>query len=217
MNESSEFSRSIATACVVLAVAAFSIGAAMAGSKYSGGSHVTINKNADGSGSASAYLGAVYNSDGTIEYLGCQKSGKDRVFCHARTEADVRVSCSVISNYLAQSVASLVAGCPVDIHMGREGCLHGGRGTALLGVPGQARLEAVAMTLRDWTFPACTAAVGLVAGFILANGLRDDEAAPRAASVATAVPERLPGSGAAVQSLSPGRRPARRARGTGGP
>jgi hypothetical protein len=91
----------------VLALTVLSIGVAIAGSKYSGGAHVTINKNADGSGLALAYLGAVYNGDGAIEYLGCQKSGKDRVFCHARTEADVRVSCSVVSSFLAQSVSSM--------------------------------------------------------------------------------------------------------------
>ena len=90
----------------VMAFAAIS-GFAMAGSRYSGGQHVTITKNADGSGIAVAYLGAVYNADGTIEYLGCQKGANNGVFCHARTEAGVHAACSVTSSYLATAVASL--------------------------------------------------------------------------------------------------------------
>lgn len=82
-------------------------GSAVAGSKFNGDGHVKINRNADGTGLAVGYLGMVYNGDGTQEYLGCQKSGKDRVFCHARTEANDHVACSVTSSYLALSVASM--------------------------------------------------------------------------------------------------------------
>jgi len=91
----------IATGALALSMAA------AAGSKYSGAGHVTITKNADGSGIAVAYLGAIYNGDGVSEWFGCQKSALDRVFCHARTDGGVQVSCSVKSNYLAQSVASI--------------------------------------------------------------------------------------------------------------
>jgi hypothetical protein len=94
--------------CLVAALAAAaSMSPVIAGSKFNGDGHVKINRNADGSGLAIAYLGMVYNGDGTIEYLGCQKSGTDRVFCHARTEASDHVSCSVTSSYLALSVASM--------------------------------------------------------------------------------------------------------------
>jgi hypothetical protein len=91
----------------VLALAVTVSAAAMAGSRYAGDGHVTINKNADGSGLAVAYLGAIYNGDGATEWFGCQKSAKDRVFCHARTEGGVQVSCSVTSSYVATAVASM--------------------------------------------------------------------------------------------------------------
>lgn len=93
----------------VLALAIVASAATMAGSKFNGDGHVQINKNADGSGLAVAYLGAIYNGDGTTEWMGCQKSAKDRVFCHARTEQGVQVSCSVTSSYLATALSSMSA------------------------------------------------------------------------------------------------------------
>jgi hypothetical protein len=57
------------------------------------------------------------------------------------------------------------------------------------------------MGLRVWTVPACAAAAGLIAGFILANGIRKDEAIPRATAV-TPEPGQAGGSDATRRSLS---------------
>jgi len=103
MKPISGFSR----ACIAAFGALALVSAASAGSKFTGDGHVKINRNADGTGLAIAYLGMVYNGDGTKEYLGCQKSGKDQVFCHARTESEDRVTCTASSSYLALSVASI--------------------------------------------------------------------------------------------------------------
>lgn len=82
-------------------------GSAMAGSKFTGNGSVRITQNVDGSGVAVAYLGMVYNGSGLTEYLGCQKSGTDQVFCHARTETGTHVACFTTSSHLAQSVSSI--------------------------------------------------------------------------------------------------------------
>jgi hypothetical protein len=97
----------VCTGMLLVCGLAASMSTAIAGSKYTGDGHVKINRNADGSGLAVGYLGMVYNGNGLVEYLGCQKSAQDRVFCHARTESEDRVTCTVTSNYLAQSVASM--------------------------------------------------------------------------------------------------------------
>jgi hypothetical protein len=80
---------------------------AFAGSKFNGDGHVIVARNADGSGSASGYLGMIYNGTFLVEYIGCQKSATGAVFCHARSETDVRLTCSTTSAFLAQSIASL--------------------------------------------------------------------------------------------------------------
>jgi hypothetical protein len=84
-------------------------GVASAGSKWSGPHQVQATVNADGSGIASGYLGAIYNDpSSTMEYIGCQKGSDDLVFCHARVEgAATNVNCSARSSYLAQAVASI--------------------------------------------------------------------------------------------------------------
>lgn len=93
---------------LMFAVALCAAGAALAGSKYAGSGDVVIVKNADGSGRASAYLGAIYNGPSTRQWIGCQRSESDNVFCHAIDEAYVEVvACSVQSAFLAQSIDSI--------------------------------------------------------------------------------------------------------------
>ena len=67
-------------------------GAAVAGSKYTGDGHVSIFKNADGTGSASGYLGMIYNRPDN-EWIGCQKSSTNVVFCtcHEHGSSDRRL------------------------------------------------------------------------------------------------------------------------------
>ena len=83
-------------------------GAAYAGSKYTGDGHVAIFKNADGTGSASGYLGMIYNRP-DIEFIGCQKSSTNVVICHAMNTAQVVVSCWTTSAFLANAVSSISA------------------------------------------------------------------------------------------------------------
>ena len=83
--------------------------AALAGSKYTGSGNIIIVRNADGSGSASGYLGAIYNGPSVRQWMGCQRNENDNVFCHAIDEAagTRSVSCTVKSAFLAQSVSSI--------------------------------------------------------------------------------------------------------------
>jgi hypothetical protein len=86
--------------------AALCAGAAFAGSKYTGDGHVWITKNADGTGSASGYLGMIYNRPDN-EWIGCQKSSTNVVFCHAKNTANVVVDCWATSAFLANAVSSI--------------------------------------------------------------------------------------------------------------
>jgi hypothetical protein len=84
-------------------------GVADAGSKWNGNGSVQVTVNADGSGIASGYLGAIYNNTATtVEYIGCQKGSDNRILCLARVEgAATNVNCSARSAYLAQAISSL--------------------------------------------------------------------------------------------------------------
>ena len=83
-------------------------GAAYAGSKFTGDGHVAIFKNADGTGSASGYLGMLYNRPDD-EWIGCQKSSTNVAFCHAKNTAQVVVDCWTTSAFLASAVSSISA------------------------------------------------------------------------------------------------------------
>jgi len=84
-------------------------GVAFAGSKFTGSGDIIIVRNADGSGSASGYLGAIYNGPSVRQWMGCQRNENDNVFCHAIDEAagTRSVSCTAQSAFLAQSVSSI--------------------------------------------------------------------------------------------------------------
>jgi hypothetical protein len=84
-----------------------STGLAFAGSKFTGNGHVQITRNADGSGTASGYLGMIYNMTDNNEWLGCQKSSANVVFCHAKNVEQVIVDCWATSAHLATAVSSL--------------------------------------------------------------------------------------------------------------
>jgi hypothetical protein len=85
--------------------AALCTGAAYAGSKFTGDGHVWITKNDDGTGSASGYLGMIYNRPDN-EWIGCQRSSTDLVICHAMNTAQVVVACSANSAFLANAISS---------------------------------------------------------------------------------------------------------------
>ena len=90
--------------CLALCVG----GAAFGGSKFNGNGNVTIVRNADGSGSASGFLGMIYNGPAMKQWIGCQRSESDNVFCHALDETGtVPVGCSVKSAFLAKSISSI--------------------------------------------------------------------------------------------------------------
>jgi hypothetical protein len=82
-------------------------GVAIAGSKFTGNGSVVIVKNADGSGSATGYLGHIYNGTGTIEYIGCQKYATGGLDCRARTESDQLAFCASNSAYLGNAIGTL--------------------------------------------------------------------------------------------------------------
>ena len=81
--------------------------AALAGSKFTGNGHVQITKNADGSGQASGHIGMIYNMVDNNEWLGCQKSATNAVFCHAKNLDQTVVSCATSSAFLANAVSSI--------------------------------------------------------------------------------------------------------------
>ena len=83
-------------------------GAAFAGSKFTGDGHVAIFKNADGTGSASGYLGMIYNRPDN-EWIGCQKSSTNLVMCHAKNTDQLIVDCWANSAFLANAVSSISA------------------------------------------------------------------------------------------------------------
>jgi hypothetical protein len=82
-------------------------GSALAGSKFTGNGNVRIVRNADGSGSAVGYLGMIYNGPAMSQWMGCQRSDGNSIFCHAKDEAGVVVGCHATSALLAQSVSSI--------------------------------------------------------------------------------------------------------------
>lgn len=84
-------------------------GDAFAGSKPALSQHVTIFSNADGSGSAIAYLGGVYNGTGVKEAFGCGKLGASGSFyCFIQDEAGVFKACDgPDSSYLTQSFGTI--------------------------------------------------------------------------------------------------------------
>ena len=82
------------------------VGTAFAGSKFTGNGSVVITRNADGSGSATGYLGHVYNAPTKNEFIACQKSSFG-LYCQASNEAKVWVVCESGSAYLANGVGSL--------------------------------------------------------------------------------------------------------------
>jgi hypothetical protein len=94
---------SVFVLCVALCT-----GAAFAGAKYTGDGHVWITQNSDGSGSASGYLGMIYNRPDN-EWIGCQRSSTNLVICHAMNTAQVVVACSANSAFLANAVSSFSA------------------------------------------------------------------------------------------------------------
>ena len=104
---------------LVLCVA-LSAGAAFAGSKFTGDGHVVVYKNADGSGSASGYLGMIYNRADN-EWIGCQRSSTNLVICHAMNTAQVIVSCAANSAFLANAVSSIASDARVAFAFNANG------------------------------------------------------------------------------------------------
>jgi hypothetical protein len=97
----------IKTSMAALALgAALIVGTALAGSKFTGNGSVLITRNADGSGSATGYLGHIYNATTRNEFIACQKSNFG-LYCQARNEANVHVACSTSNAYLANGAAGL--------------------------------------------------------------------------------------------------------------
>jgi hypothetical protein len=81
-------------------------GAAFAGAKYTGDGHVWITKNDDGTGSASGYLGMIYNRPDN-EWIGCQKSSTNLIMCHAKNTANQFADCWASSAFLANAISSV--------------------------------------------------------------------------------------------------------------
>jgi hypothetical protein len=90
---------------------------AFAGSRPVLSRSVTITSNADGSGSAVAYLGGVYNGTGVIEGIGCGKlEDSGYFFCHMVNEARVLKTCyQPNSSFLAQSFSTFSSDAKVRI------------------------------------------------------------------------------------------------------
>jgi len=83
-------------------------GLAFGGSRFTGNGNVVIARSADGSGTASGFLGMIYNGPAMKQWIGCQRSESDNVFCHALDETGTTpVACSVKSAFLAKSISSI--------------------------------------------------------------------------------------------------------------
>jgi len=99
-------------------------GIALAGSRPVLSRHVTISSNADGSGSAEAYFGGVYNGTGVQESFGCGKVGNsgDFFYCFIKDEAGTLKTCDgPTSSYLAQSFSTMSSDARVRISWNAAG------------------------------------------------------------------------------------------------
>ncbi len=94
-----------ALALLLGVLAAVAASQALAGSRIPG-QHVLVTLNADGSGTASGQLGAIYNGSGTQEYIGCQVSVGGGLYCVARSESGTWAACGG-SAYLAKTVNTM--------------------------------------------------------------------------------------------------------------
>ena len=95
----------------VLLIAALSLGAATAyaGAKFTGDYHVKISLSANGSGSASGYMGHIYNGDGTTEVIYCQRTSWANVrptlaTCWAHDEAGATAFCRITSEFIVDAL-----------------------------------------------------------------------------------------------------------------
>ena len=99
-------------------------GVAIAGSKPALSRHVTITSNADGSGSAEAYFGGVYNGTGVREAIGCGRIGStgDYFYCYIHNEAGTLKTCDgPLSSYLTQSFSTMSSDARVRIFWNAAG------------------------------------------------------------------------------------------------
>lgn len=100
----------------VLAVA----GSVSAGSKFAGPGSVIIQRNADGSGLISGYLGSIYNGTGRNEYFGCQRYNNGGMYCLAMNENKDTANC-VGSEYLAKSLTTLAPDTRIQVNFDANG------------------------------------------------------------------------------------------------
>jgi hypothetical protein len=114
----------IQNSMAALALGAVMLGTAFAGSKFTGNGSVVITRNADGSGSATGYLGHIYNAPTKNEFLACQKSNFG-LYCQAKNEANVHVTCSSSSTYLANGVGTLSADARLTFKWNASGACTG--------------------------------------------------------------------------------------------
>jgi hypothetical protein len=90
--------------------AAMLLGAsAEAGSKFTGTGAVVITLQSSGAGSASGYLGHIWNAPSTSQWIGCNYSASATgdIMCHARSDGGQQVFCASGSKFLAESLAAL--------------------------------------------------------------------------------------------------------------
>ena len=92
---------------VISAMTVLATGAVFAGSKFTGNGNVRIARAADGSGTAVGYLGSIYNGPGMTQWMGCQLSDGNNIYCAAHDEAGLLMTCAATSAFLAQSVSSI--------------------------------------------------------------------------------------------------------------
>ncbi|HTU66505.1 MAG TPA: hypothetical protein VMF52_11190 [Steroidobacteraceae bacterium] len=98
------------TSVILAALAlALSLGHADAGTKFVGSGAVTITTQATGAGSASGYLGHIWNSTAQTQYIGCDYTAgpAPSVMCHARSETEQFAFCTTGSAFLAEALAAV--------------------------------------------------------------------------------------------------------------
>jgi hypothetical protein len=96
-------------------------GAAIAGSKFPGNGSVTITKNADGSGTATGLLGYIYNVPTVNEFFGCQKYVTGGMYCQAKNEAGVHVTCTSSSAFLGNAIGTMAPDVLVTLRWNASG------------------------------------------------------------------------------------------------
>ena len=101
-------------------------GSVIAGSTFTGNGSVVITVSASGGGSATGYIGHIYNGTGKTEFVRCQRGKWETqeqpyVNCWARNENGDEAWCTAFSSHLAKSITSISSDSKVTFRYNAAG------------------------------------------------------------------------------------------------